>query len=166
VRVFVQSIVPCQASLAWNEVQTTRLLAEICSPLIRLAPAVGETAFPEQWADLNGVRLRTYMFGVIPLGTRTLGLEKVDPQEFEIQTREYDALIRRWDHRIHVEPIDAGHCRYTDDVEIDAGWLTFPVWLFAQWFYRHRQHRWQRVARRLQAVPGRQPALAKASEPS
>jgi hypothetical protein len=160
VRVFVQSIFPCEAGLAWNEVQTTRLLAEICSPLIRLAPVAGGAALPERWADLRGVRLRTYMFGVIPLGTRTLGSEKIDSEGLEIQTREHDALIRRWDHRIHVEPIDVGHCRYTDDVEIDAGWLTFPVWLFAQWFYRHRQHRWQRVAKRLQAAARRQPVAA------
>ena len=35
------------------------------------------------------------------------------------------------------------------EIVIEAGPLTLLVWLFANWFYRHRQRRWRRVARRL-----------------
>jgi len=35
--------------------------------------------------------------------------------------------------------------RYTDDVEIHAGPLTVPAWLFAQLFYFHRQRRLNRL---------------------
>jgi len=35
--------------------------------------------------------------------------------------------------------------RYIDDVEIHAGPLTVPAWLFAQLFYLHRQRRLSRV---------------------
>jgi hypothetical protein len=150
-RAYVQSTLPCNADEAWGRVQTLSLLREVCWPLITLRPAAGETTLPDQWQAGATVAMRTRMFGLIPLGTRILHWERIDPAAREMQTREHDPLIRRWDHRIHVEPLGNDACRYTDDVEINAGILTLPVWLFAQWFYRHRQHRWQRVARRLAA---------------
>jgi hypothetical protein len=70
----------------------------------------------------------------------------------EIQTRERDPLIQIWDHLIAVKPASGGHTRYSDTVAIDAGIFTLPVWLFAHWFYRHRQRRWRRVAARLAAA--------------
>lgn len=149
-RVFVQSTLPCDADRAWAEVQTSRLLHEICWPLIKLRPGAGDTAIADRWQAGGTNRLRTAMLGVIPLGTRVLHWESIDPTRREMQTREHDPLVRRWDHRIQVEPLAPGQCRYTDDVEIDAGLLTWPVWLFAQVFYRHRQRRWRRVAKRIQ----------------
>jgi hypothetical protein len=89
------------------------------------------------------------LFGLVPLGTRTLVFERIDPECMEVQTRERDQLVRRWDHLIRLRSLDTGRCRYSDKIEIEAGWLTPLVWLFAAWFYRHRQRRWQTVARRL-----------------
>jgi len=151
-RVFVQSTLPCDADLGWQRVQTIEVLQEICSPLVRLKPERGVSALPERWPDAGTVRIRPYLFGIVPMGVRVLTCEHVDHQRFEIQTREHDWLIRRWDHRIQFEPLAPGKSRYTDEVEIDAGLLTLPVWLFAQWFYRHRQRRWRRVARRLRPL--------------
>jgi hypothetical protein len=150
-RALIQSTLPCDADQAWHRVQSLGLLREICWPLVILRPAAGESAIPELWEEGATVPLRPWLFGLIPIGTRVLFWERIDPSAREMQTREHDPLIRRWDHRIHVESAGAKLCRYTDDVEIDAGLLTLPVWLFAQWFYRHRQHRWKRVARRLAA---------------
>lgn len=149
-RVLVQSTLPCDADHAWDAVQTLALLREVCWPLIRLGPT-RHAPLPERWQDGATVAMRPYIFGLVPLGTRWLHWERIDPAIREMQTREHDPLIRRWDHRIQVEPLTPGQCRYTDDVEIEAGVLTLPVWLFAQWFYRHRQRRWRRVARRLQS---------------
>jgi hypothetical protein len=149
-RAFVQTKLPCAADQAWDRVQTLGLLREVCWPLVTLQPGAGETAIPERWESGATVSLRPRLFGMIPIGTRVLHWENIDAAAREMQTREYDPLIRRWDHRIHVEPVDGGSCSYTDDVEIDAGVLTLPVWLFAQLFYRHRQRRWKRVAKRLQ----------------
>jgi hypothetical protein len=151
-RVLVQSTLPCDARLAWEEVQTLALLREICWPLIRLKSASADASIPQRWKEHDTVRMKAYLFGFVPFGVRTLYWERIDDQAFEMQTREYDPLIRRWDHRIHLESNGAGQCRYTDDVEVHAGVLTLPVWLFAQWFYRHRQRRWKAVARRIQGA--------------
>ena len=151
-RVFVQSTLACDADIGWQRVQTIALLREICSPLVRLEPDRNVPSLPERWPEAGTVRIRPFLFGFIPTGVRVLRCEHVDHQRREIQTREHDPLIRRWDHRIHFESLSPGTSRYTDEVEIEAGLLTLPVWLFAQWFYRHRQRRWRRVAEKLQPL--------------
>jgi hypothetical protein len=147
-RVYVESIFPCPASRAWAGVRTSRLLHEVARPLVRFA-AVDARRLPERWQTGETVRCRSFLFGFIPLGVRALHFERVDDAHREIQTREHDALVRRWDDLIRVQPERDNATRYSDEIEIDAGLLTPLVWLFAQVFYRHRQRRWRRIARRL-----------------
>ncbi len=149
-KVFVQSELPCSPARAWDEVQTSDVLREIAWPLIQLR-AGGPDGIPDRWEEGSTVMLRPYLFGLIPVGVRALTWERIDERTGEMQTREDDPLIHRWDHLIRVESGPDGRTVYTDEVEVEAGWLTLPVWLFAQWFYRHRQRRWQAVARRLAA---------------
>jgi hypothetical protein len=148
-RVHVESILPCDAQRAWAEVQKRALLDEVAWPIVVLRPAGGGT-LPERWFTGMTVRCQIYLFGLIPLGTRTLLFDRVDPVRMQIDTREYDPLVRRWDHRISAQPLAAGKCKYSDTIDIAAGWLTPMVWLFAILFYKHRQRRWRLVARRLQ----------------
>ena len=147
-RVYVESILACSPKAAWDEVQKSALLVEVARPLVSIKPLRGE-ALPERWREGTTVRCRTHLFGLVPFGTRTLYIERVDGDAREIQTREYDAVIRKWDHLIRVSDAGDGQTRYSDEIEIGAGLLTPLVWLFAAWFYRHRQRRWRGVARRI-----------------
>jgi hypothetical protein len=151
--VLVESVLPCRPELAWDEVVMSRLLVEVAAPLIAIRPAANEE-LPDRWPTGTTIPVRSHLFGFIPLGTRALRFERIDPIAHEIQTRESDRLVRRWDHLISVEPAENGCCRYRDQIDINAGWLTAGVWLFAQLFYRHRQRRWQTVAKRLEARKG------------
>lgn len=147
-RVYVESILPCSAELAWEEVRTSRLLLEVVRPLVVLRPLRGEQ-FSEHWTSGQTMLCRTFLFGLIPLGVRTVHFTQVDSAAREIHTREFDRLIHRWDHVIRVRPIDGEHCRYSDEIEVEAGRLTRLAAWFVGVFYRHRQRRWQRVARRI-----------------
>jgi hypothetical protein len=149
-RLVITSLLPCRLERAWGEVLTSRLLLEVSTPLAAIRPLPGEE-LPRRWSAGQTVRCRVHLFGVIPLGTRSLHFERIDPSAHEVQTRESDRLVRRWDHLIHIEAAGPGQCRYRDEIDLDAGWLTPKVWLFAWWFYRHRQRRWLAVARRLEA---------------
>jgi hypothetical protein len=144
-----ETILACEPALVWREVQRVALLEEIAAPLVRFRLPAG---LPATWPAGETVRLRSYLFGLIPLGERTLTFERVDHEAMEIQTRERDPLIQTWDHLIAVKPAPGGHTRYSDTVEIGAGIFTLPVWLFAHWFYRHRQRRWRWIAARLAAA--------------
>jgi hypothetical protein len=149
-KVHVESVLPCPAEKVWDEVQRPALLLEVVRPLLRFVPADGQQ-FPQRWLEGTTLHCHCYLFGMIPLGRHTIFLERIDPQAREIQSRESDSRIRRWDHLIRVRPAGEGRTRYSDEVLIEAGWATFFVWLFAQWLYRHRQRRWRQVARRLMA---------------
>ena len=101
-RVRVKSIFDCSPESARSEVQTPRLLLEIIRPLLwfkspRTAP------LPERWQQGATVVGRGIVLGVLPLGQHKLFFERVDPQTRQIQTRESNRWVRRWDHLISVE---------------------------------------------------------------
>jgi hypothetical protein len=150
-RVYVETVLSCPAGKVWHEVRRSDLLLEVARPLVKLVP-VDAPQFPECWDEGAAIRCKSYLFGIIPLGTRTIFLERIDWTALEIQSRETDPLIRRWDHLVRVRYIDAGLTRYSDEIFIKAGLFTIFVWLFAQWFYRHRQRKWRQVVRRLVAA--------------
>ena len=136
----------CSPEAAWREVKKPALLQHVARPLLTFRP-VSATAFPYVWQRGESVKLRSYLLGFIPFGgVRTLYFEVVDDAALRLQTREQDAVIRRWDHLITVERNREGGATYTDSLELDAGALTLPVWVFAHVFYRHRQRRWRKLA--------------------
>jgi hypothetical protein len=149
-RVVVSTILSCSANLAWAEVQSSRLLCEVAWPLVTFRPVDGAT-FPERWQAGMEVRCRSRLLGILPLGARHLRFDEVDDKARTIRTHEHDALVQRWDHVIRVDAVsdDSGRTLYSDEIEIQAGALTPLVALFARVFYRHRQRRWRRVAKRL-----------------
>jgi hypothetical protein len=73
---------------------------------------------------------------------------EVDPTRRLLRSRESGGPVSAWNHDIWLEPAGPAACRYTDRVEIAAGAWTPLIWAFAQVFYRYRQARWRRLARR------------------
>ena len=149
--VHVQSVFDCPPDKVWAELQKSALHREIIRPLMRFRSLDVPDA-SECWTQGSTFHFRIYLLGVIPLGKHTIFIEHMDPVTREIQSREHSALIRRWDHLIRIRPTPDGRSLYSDEVEISAGLLTPLVWAFAHWFYRHRQRRWRRIARRLASV--------------
>lgn len=147
-RVFVESTFDCPPESAWKELQAPRLLLEIIRPLVQFKAPRG-TQFPERWRQGETVVAHGRVLGLVPLGRHRLHVERLDAEQRRIQSRESNSLVRRWDHLISVDEASDGRTRYSDEIEIQAGPLTPLVWLFAQWFYRHRQRKWRRVAQRL-----------------
>jgi hypothetical protein len=143
----VSTVLNCSAAKAWDEVQKSSLLLYVIWPLVRVVPT--GTAFPERWSEGLTIQCKSFVFGVIPIGVRTLHLEKIDQKNYEIQSREHDPLIARWDHLVAIKPLDDSRSLYRDTIDIDAGNLTVVVWAWANWFYRHRQRRWRALAKTL-----------------
>jgi hypothetical protein len=150
-RVVVESELPCGPDAVWDEVKRSRLLKEVCAPLVTFRETAGR-ALPDAWPEGQTILVNSWLFGLVPLGTRVIRFVRVDAAAGEIVTRERDPLVRRWDHTISVRPAANGRTRYRDEVIVEAGLLTPLVWLFAQVLYRHRQRRWRRVATRLAAA--------------
>lgn len=68
---------------------------------------------------------------------------KIDKETNTISSHESGLLARVWNHDISFHEVAPGVVSYTDEIEIQAGWLTPAIWLFAHLFYRHRQRRWK-----------------------
>ena len=147
-KVDVSTVLNCSAEKAWDEVQKSSLLLHVMWPMAAIVPA-DRPGFPERWSEGLTVRCKIFLFGFIPLGTRVLHFERIDQDSREIQTREHDPLVRRWDHVISIKPRNAHQSIYRDVIEVDAGGLTFLVWVWVNWFYRCRQRRWRALAETL-----------------
>jgi len=119
----VSTVLNCSAAKAWNEVQKSSLHRHVIRPLARLVP-VG-APLPERWSEGHTIQCKLFVFGVIPIGVRTLHFEKIDQKNYEIQSREHDPLIARWDHLVSIEPLADAQSIYRDTIDIDAGSLTY-----------------------------------------
>jgi SAM-dependent methyltransferase len=143
-----ESVLAAPADEVWGMVQRTELLREVAAPFLRFRPA-SSGRLPLTWPVGAPLRLRMYLFGLVPLGFHEIVVDRIDDRARELHTRERGTLLRRWEHVIRVEPVGSGHARYTDEVELDAGWLTPLVGAFSRAFFRHRHRRWRAAARRL-----------------
>ncbi|MBT8114032.1 MAG: hypothetical protein KJP04_01535 [Arenicella sp.] len=99
----------------------------------------------EQWPELfyegQVVETRLLVFNFIPAWKHRLNVVRIDHDKRELASQEAGGLITRWNHRKWVEKGSGQGSLYTDEIDIDAGWLTFFVWLYAHIFYRYRQRR-------------------------
>ena len=99
----VSTVLNCSATKAWNEVQKSSLLLYVIWPLARFVPS--GAPFPERWSEGLTIQCKSFAFGVIPIGVRTLHFEKIDHKNYQIQSREHDPLIARWDHLVSIKPL-------------------------------------------------------------
>jgi hypothetical protein len=59
------------------------------------------------------------LFHLVPFARWSINVHTVDADARVIATEECGGVFRRWTHTLHVEPIDALSCRYTDIVDLE-----------------------------------------------
>lgn len=146
-KVVVSSYFDAPAEKVWEKIQDVATLVEICKPLARFKPVSG--IMPLHWKEKSTLSFRFYAYGILPFGKHDIFLERVDPLAMEIQSREKNKIVKVWDHLIRIEPVSEKRVKYTDEIVVYAGVLT---WFVARWsamFYRHRQRKWRKIARKL-----------------
>ena len=139
----VSTFLPSAPEEIERHLRTSRVLNYVAAPLVKFVPC-GSIQLPELWEDSTyWVSLR--LFGFIPFGKQAVVISFPDtPKGFSIRDDGHSMLVKRWDHRITLEPSGVGTL-YRDHVTIEAGVFTFFIWVFAQLFYRHRQRRWRKL---------------------
>lgn len=98
---------------------------------------------------------RSFSFHFKIFGFITLGIHTINVKEFSLDntyTNEGNPFCPIWNHRIILKETADGKTEYTDEVEIEAGWKTPFVYLWAKAFYSHRQKRWIRLLNQLSEV--------------
>lgn len=134
----------------WAELQTTRLLNYVASPIIVFDFIDPETV-PTHWGDGDYLVSMRFL-GFIPIGRQRIITTTPQPEDhplgkFRLRDNATGEIAKVWDHHIVIEARTDGRTTYTDDIQISAGALTLGVWFFAQLFYRYRQARLRRLAR-------------------
>lgn len=146
------TMLDCPPERAWQEVQTSRLLAYIAAPLVAFEP-VAPPALPERWAEERYL-VQMRLFGHIPFGEQWIVITRpvIDTtpgyQHYQLRDNGHGDVIATWDHWIIMRETEDGRTHYTDQVEVRAGLLTPFIWAYASLFYRWRQHRWRRLVAR------------------
>lgn len=153
----------------WPALLTHAGLRHVTRGLVRLdgldGPETpdGTVANAARWLPGTTVTGRLRVLGM-PFSRHSITIESIDHERHRLQSDERGGPIRSWRHLITVEPVAdlPMRSRYTDRIEIRAGFLTPVVALFALGFYRIRQRRWRLLAPVLGAItPRAEPWLAR-----
>ena len=131
------SVFPASRDVVFQKLQRPETLRTIAKPYAAFDPVDSAAAV---WTVGGKSSWRLRLFGVIPFGTHTIRIMRFDAER--ISSREGNRHVPVWNHDILLVPIDENHTEYTDRVEIQAGWKTVFVCLWAKAFYAHRQRKW------------------------
>ena len=131
------SIFPANREEVFARLQRLETLQYIAAPYTTFTPVEKSTEYSWQEGKTSSYRFR--LFGFIPFGVHIIRIERFDRNG--IQSREHNRHVPVCDHLITLEAL-GNHTKYTDEVEIHAGWKTVFIWIWAKAFYAHRQQKW------------------------
>ncbi len=137
------SVFPASRDVVFQKLQRPETLQTIAKPYAAFEPVDNAATI---WTVGSKSSWRLRLFGFIPFGTHTIRIVRFAPGR--ISSQEGNEHVPVWNHDILLVPIDENHTEYTDRVEIQAGWKTVFVWLWAKAFYAHRQRKWIRLLRK------------------
>ncbi len=130
----------------WAAVKTPSAFRAVTRRLL-VMPAIADRQ--DDWREGETVVGWVLLFGFVPFSRHHLHIARIDESTCTLNSREFGGVITTWNHDIEVVPIDATSCRYCDRIEIEAGFLTPVIVVYARWFYRMRQRRWRALAKGL-----------------
>lgn len=143
--VHVETILPTSADRVWSAMLSPATFLYVCKGLFGFPALAGRTEALRQGESGTGWLMALH---VVPAYRHTIEVVEVDESTGTIRTHERGGALRAWNHTLHVEPLGANLCRYSDTVDIDAGVLTGVVVALANSIYRYRQRRWRKLVRR------------------
>ncbi|BDB42861.1 MULTISPECIES: hypothetical protein [Mycobacterium] len=143
--VHVETILPTSAERVWAAMLSPATFLYVCKGLFGFPALAGRTEALRLGESGTGWLMA---FHVVPAYRHTIEVVDVDQKAATIRTHEHGGVLKTWNHTLHVEPLEADRCRYSDTVDIDAGVLTGIVAALAGGIYRYRQRRWRKLVRR------------------
>ena len=135
----VSSTLPVPAEVVADLMGKPASLRYVTWPILRIC------GLPETVAPGQQVVVRLVLLGIVPLWSHTITV--VAAAALDATTEERGGPLRTWRHHLRVEPLSPTSCRYTDEVDLDAGRLTPVARSAARLFYRHRHQRWRALSR-------------------
>lgn len=144
------SIFPTDIDNVWKRLQKLKYLRYVAYPYATFHPAEGKKQLI--WKEGRTFPLEFRLYGVIPFGIHTVHIVTIDEKSHMIYSNESNPHVPVWNHRITLTSVGQNHTKYTDKVEIDAGWKTPFIFLWANAFYAHRQKKWIKLFQRMDST--------------
>ena len=141
--VAVTSVFPVSPDEIWERLTRVETLQYIAAPFASFSPLAPDKEMVWREGETSQFRLR--IFGFLPVGVHTIEVRRFDSASYTIDTHEGNKSVPIWNHRITISQVEKSTSRYTDEVELGAGWLTGVVYIWSKMFYRHRQRRWVKL---------------------
>jgi hypothetical protein len=144
IKITVCSKLNNSVSKIWEKILNIETLIKICKPMATFKIITKENFIT--W-DLNTEYIfKLFIYGFIPLGNHKIILETIDTEKNIIKSKEHNAIVKIWNHKITMEKYKEDITNYTDEVEIYAGIFTLFIALWSIIFYKHRQKKWKKIA--------------------
>jgi len=140
----ISTTLDANAEAVWSKVKCSATLSYVTKGLLGFK---GFAQFPAVWQEGQTVHTRLLLFGFIPGWKHQLTFERISDLDMELSTCEAGGLNSCWNHDIEVRRLSSEQCHYVDRIDIEAGWATPLVWLYAHLFYRYRQWRWHQLVK-------------------
>ena len=136
--------------ILWKKITKPQTLQYVSAPILYFIPVgQNDTDLNSDWEINKEYNLKLLLFNLIPLGSHTIIIKKIDVKKNEIVSNESGKLAKVWNHTIRFNSISDEAIEYTDIIEIRAGFLNFFIWLFSHFFYRHRQRKWKELLKNI-----------------
>ena len=142
--VYKTSMFPASRDIVFSKLQELETLQYIAAPYATFAPVDPNNMV---WTMGSTTSYRFRLFGIIPFGTHVIHIERFDKDM--VKSKEGNEHVPVWNHTIYLKENENG-TEYTDKVEIDAGWKTPFIYLWAKAFYAHRQRKWIKMLKATQ----------------
>lgn len=135
------SIFPADTDRVFSLLKNLETLQYIARPYASFIPIDQDGSVC--WEEGQTMSFRLKMFCLVPYGIHTIRV--IAFSKDRIYTNERNTHVPVWNHAIKLKALPDGKTEYSDEVEINAGWKTPFVYLWAKCFYAHRQKRWLKL---------------------
>ena len=115
----ISEIYPVSIQTLWADILDPGALVDSMKGAISY---IGLPADPVTEGQIINVKLKRW--GWLPMGSWRMEVMRRDDENFILESREGGGFVREYKHRLELESIDRSSVRYTDYLDIDAGWLT------------------------------------------
>ncbi len=136
------SVFPASKGKIFKLLQKFEILSRIAYPYITFTPINNSKEL--LWKAGETFVFKAKLLGFIPFGIHTINVIEFDETK-RIYTHEKNTYVPIWNHEITLKKLSETETEYTDIVEIYAGWKTYFVYIWAKWFYAHRQRKWMKI---------------------
>lgn len=143
--VHIETILPTDADRVWSAMLSPVTFLYVCKGLFGF-PALSGRSEVLHLGDRGTGWL--FAFHLIPAYRHSIEIVEVDRASRTVRTHEHGGILKAWNHTLHVDPLDEHSSRYSDTVDIDAGFATAFVAALAVGIYRYRHRRWRKLVRR------------------